>query len=843
MTVWLKPALVTFAFVLGYVLSVDPTNFGRIGIADVIADELLPTPPWVTEQNDAVHLARKGDTAAALVVLERLWREHPQDIGIARDFAVISVWAGRDTDAIRIFAAMPSGAQPDYVIEAVALAYRHERQSSAALALYQQGLRQSPGNLEFTSGAIRSLADLGEIAPAITLAEFDLQAHGERLDVLLAAGYAALAQNKPVEALRYIDRAAKLDPDRRDIRHDRIMAINRMGAPQVARQLADESPGVLTAAERRHIDGNAAAALVRWGVFEPPSEALRFAASDRAIEALDVLISRWSQEGDGANDDILRARFDRMAAYRDRVRMADVLAEYEDLRAHDVAVPGYAVLAAADAYLYFRQPELARDIYLHRLEVEPRSSRTRLALFYAYIDLDDFDAAYRHVDTAAADQAIWLHLKGLNLPVENSGRATADLLAANARLYADELAEAHRRVAAMAEAAPNNTRFRSALANIYSARGWPRRAAEEYEISRSLSPRNVATEVGQARNDLLLRDYRKVEAKLADLKRRFPENLEVQRLDRLWQVHNMAELRVNAERSMRSATNAQGGSGVTIGTEIYSAPLDYNWRIFGTESVTHERLKEGEGDFTLRRSGVGAEYRSGDLIASLEGTLSASGSKASETLRSDIDQGRAGARALATWSVNDQWEIGGSAEFFTRDTSLRALSQGITANAASANVTYRESESRALRFNARVTDFSDGNMRTSLAGQHTERLLTQPRLIIDGIVGVAGSQNSADANRPYYNPSQDALTTLGLSITQPIYRRYQFVYDHHLVITPGIYWEQGFGADGVGSAFYEHRVRSDDVIEAGLGVSFGRQTYDGKYESSAAVLFNLRWRL
>jgi hypothetical protein len=36
------------------------------------------------------------------------------------------------------------------------------------------------------------------------------------------------------------------------------------------------------------------------------------------------------------------------------------------------------------------------------------------------------------------------------------------------------------------DAAPNNTRYLSALANIYSARGWPRLAAEEYDISRAL---------------------------------------------------------------------------------------------------------------------------------------------------------------------------------------------------------------------------------------------------------------------------------------------------------------------------------------------------------------------
>ncbi len=822
-----------------------------MGVAGAVAAEALHVQPWIAERKDAVLLARRGETAAALTVLERLRREHPEDIGVAHDLVVVTAWAGHTSEAIRLFAALPPVPPPDYVIMTVALAHRHLKQPAEALALYRRGLRQSPDDPLFAAGEVRSLADTGEIAPAIAIANNDLRARGERTSVLLAAAYAALAWKKPVEALRYIDRALKLDPLNREAVHDRILAISAMGAPQVALRQADEHPGVVTAAEIRRIDGDAAAALVRWGVLESPSEELRFAATDRAIVALDDNIARWSREGDVAQSDVLRARLDRMIALRDRVRMADVLSEYDDLRRRNIAVPSYVLVAVGDAYLYFRQPETARALYLQSLAIESRHpesrdavfySNTRAALFYAYVALDDFGAAYRIIDAAAADQAIWRYLKGLSTPLENPERATADLVAANARVYADELAEAHRRMTAMVQAAPNNTHYISALANIYSARGWPRLAAEEYEISRALRPRGVTTEVGQARNNLQLRDYRAIETQLAGLKRRFPENLEVRRLDRLWQVHNMAEFSLNVEQALRSATNIQGGTGIAIDAQLYSAPIQYNWRIFGAEYVAHEQLTEGEGAITLRRSAVGAEYRGRDLIASLEGTISAYGPKVGDTLRSDIDQGRGGVRAIATWSMDDYWEIGGGAEIFARDTPLRALRHGVTANAASFDVAYRESESRKVLLNVSAMDFSDGNMRTGFSGRYVERLTTRPRIAIDGIFGLAGSRNSADTNRPYYNPRQDALATFGVSIDQSIYRRYEFIYDHHLIVTPGVYWEHGFGAGGAGSIRYEHRVRNNDVLEAALGVNVSRQPYDGKYENTIALLLSFRHR-
>jgi biofilm PGA synthesis protein PgaA len=837
-----RPPLVRYVFIIGYTVAIHLGVIISHGLPAAAGAELVTAFPWTADQNEAVRLARNGDTGAALTILTRLHNDHPADPGVAHDLIAVSVWAGNDTAAVELFTALMPGPQPDYVLTAVGLAYRHLGKPAEALVVYRQGLQQSPNNSEFITGEIHSLVDLDQIEPALLLAETDLRIHGDRLDVLLAAGFAASARKEFVEALRHIDRALKLDPANREARHDRILAIDAMGAPQIAVQLANDNPGIVSPEELRRIEGDAAAALVRWGVFEPPNEALRFAASDRAIAALDVLIARWTSEGGEAMHDIPRARFDRMVALRDRVRMADVLTEYDDLRQHHVTIPGYALAAVADAYLYFHQPEKARDLYLRGLETDPRNPETRLALFYAYVDLEDYNAAYREADRESADQAVWLYLKGLHEPLENPDRANADLAAANARLYFDELAEAYRRIKAMADAAPNNTNYLSALAEIYSARGWPRRAAKEYDISRALKPKNVTTEAAQARNHLDLREYRVAEAEAADLTHRFPENLEVQRLDWLSQVHDMAEIRLTVEPTYSSPTNVQGGSGIAIEGQIYSPPIAYNWRLFATEYGAQEQLPVGEGTVTLRRSALGIEYRGPDLVASLEGTINAYGLRAGTTLDSSIGDGRGGVRALADWSLNDNWSIGAGAELFALDTPLRALGNGITANSASFNVAYRESESSAFKLSNEEMQFSDGNFRSSLTGQYTRRLLTLPHFSIDGIAGLAGSQNSAGNDRPYFNPPRDALATIGVSIKQVIYRRYQFIYDHHLVITPGAYWEQGFGGGYAASVLYEHRLQINDVFEMGLGVTFGRQQYDGVYQNVVAALLTIRER-
>jgi len=63
------------------------------------------------------------------------------------------------------------------------------------------------------------------------------------------------------------------------------------------------------------------------------------------------------------------------------------------------------------------------------------------------------------------------------------------------------------------------------------------------------------------------------------------------------------------------------------------------------------------------------------------------------------------------------------------------------------------------------------------------------------------------------------------------------------VLTPGLYWEKGFGTSGAASLLYEQRIQINDVFEAGLGVTLSRQQYDGQYQNTVALMLSLRMRL
>jgi len=788
-----------------------------------------PRPDMGSRHSDrerAVALARSGALDEALAILERLARARPDDYDVARDRILVSTWAGRDEDAVRQFQALPAAAVRDFVIEAVARAYRNLRRFSEALALYRSGLLRSPNSVAFAAGEIRLLTDLGQADQALTVAETALRQRGESLEVLLAAAYAAETARQPVEALRYADRAVAQDPRSRDAARQRALSLEAIGAPDVALRLAEAEPGLLAPDEVRRLRGSAAAALVRWGPLDPPTERERYVATDQAIAELDRLIDAWSRGDDAVKADLRRARLDRMVALRDRNRMAEVVSEYEALRAQG-ELPRYAHAVAADAYLYLRRPEISRDLYRQVLAEDSRNLGARLGLFYALVETGEIGEAIRQVDATAADISPWIRLKGLAEPLPNPDKLDADLAAANARLYADDLAEAERRLKAMTDLAPANITPRTALANVYEARGWPRRAMEELDIAAAQKPADAAVEAGRARAALALRDWRQADARIAELARRQPENLSVQRLQRDWRAHERAELSVTVEQAFRDSTNVAGGGGTAVAARVHSPPIAHDWRIFAGDRYVHEQLPEGR--ISQHLYSAGAEYRGVDLTAS------------GELRYANYDSEHVGGRLAATWRLDDYWSLGGVGEIFSGNTPLRALKNGTTADEIEISLGFRASESRALRLVGQVLPFSDGNVRTALGGHWVERLVTAPTYRLDGTLDISVSHGTR-TNTPYYSPRNDALGTLGLSGAQILYRRYELSYEHRLIGTAGPYWEQNFGTGTAWSTRYEHRLRHGETVEGKIGIGFARQPYDGTEENSVAITADLVWR-
>jgi biofilm PGA synthesis protein PgaA len=782
-------------------------------------------------RSKAARLARQGHFNEGLAVLQKLGGEHANNTGIQQDRIAIYGWmGGHDRQVVDMYLALKNPNQPDYVMEAVGKAYRDLGLPEQAAEIYERGLKRYPHNEILAVGAIRTLTEAGYIDRALAAANEDLNRNGNRLEVLIAAAEAANQYNLS-EALRYYQLAAQAAPKDPNVLRGLIRTSDRLGAPEVALKTAYEHPGVISESERRMIEGDEIAALVRLGMLEQDKNPRDFAGTDRAIDEINGRIAEWQKEGADAHVNVQRARYDRIIALHNRLRFQDVANEFEILSSEGADMPPFTLGAVGDAYLDMHQPEKARDVYLKILAVEPKNNLVRRQLFYAYVDLGEYKNAYRIADEMAADGTVWNRKKNEVVPMTDAEHRDAELTAGAARLYFGEVTEADRRLLPVIAANLSAPAAHEALGNLDNAHQLPRAALEEYESGRQLAGgQDLSNEVGIANTQLALHNYREAGAEIESLTQRYPENLSVQRAKRDWDVYNSAEFDLTAGYAVAPTTthNVNGGEAYGIDAKIYSAPFAYNWRLFAGEFFSHQKEPNSEGFVGYTRSTAGVEYRNGPTTAEIAPTYNAfHGTE------------RVGVAADATQAIDDHWTIAGSGEMMSRETPLRALNKGVTADLVNAHALWQQDESRSVRFGGGVMPFSDGNFRSEQDADFTQRLWTQPFWRVDALASAGADQNSKNENRSYYNPKSDFIGLIGARIIQTLYQRYSTLWQHSLQVTPGAYWQQNFGTDAAVRARYEQRVFLDQSFESGLGVNFQRQSYDGAPENDVSFTLDL----
>ena len=637
---------------------------------------------------------------------------------------------------------------------------------------------------------------------------------------LLAEAYSWRRQGEPTKALQVYAEAARAAPQNASVGNERADTMLGLNAPYGAALVAP--PG------RRDIEAAKAAAMVRWGHdLRPTDPARRFDGTDRALARLESLLASLPPPPEQAG--MRRTlRLDRMVALRDRVRMEEVVREGEALSA-DGPLPPYAEEAYADALLALRRPEQARDAYRRVLAASPKDVLARYGLFYAAVELEDFTTAYATIDSLVDDEPVWRTHKDDPSRYTNPDRQYAEVTAAQARFYGNQLGEAWARITRIADAAPANHTARMAKYQVANARGWPQLARAEGEIAASLAPEDLDSRMAVIEIAIAGHRYREAQRLVDDLLARFPENQAVQRLARELD----AKRRWLFEAEARPGNSDGGGpnaSGKTLALEgkLTSPPIADNWHAFALGNYASATPPEG---FVERaRAGGGIDWRIPDF------TASANVAQSFGTLP------RTGAGASVDWVATDEIRLALAGELYSWETPLRALLYGITANEVGAKATYRWHESRSLALSLAYMPFSDGNQRGSAGLVHHEKFINLPGFDVTALAEAYLSTNSA-ANAPYYNPARDLSLTGGLLVEHTLWRRYDNSLVQALTLDAGLYSEYGYTDNWIGTINYEHRWRFDPLTELRYGVRLTRRSYDGSIENGIALMIGLSQRI
>ncbi|WP_346839605.1 poly-beta-1,6 N-acetyl-D-glucosamine export porin PgaA [Microbulbifer sp. SAOS-129_SWC] len=668
------------------------------------------------------------------------------------------------------------------------------------------------------------VAALAESAATATPAPADASTSpsADSAGALLERGRAAFRDGDHYTALRYLVRARALAPDNVHIRRAIADVIMELNAPYGAAAALEGDIDI-------GIRSRQAALKVRWGEHVETSDPRhRFDATDTAIADLQSLLDEAENATPRDRGLITRLRRDLTLALRDRERWQDALAQAEILQAAGDTLPPYVREAQADAMLALRHPARALAAYDEVLAADPHDRNARVGKFYAEIELEDFEAAFATADTLAAEASAWRRGGVDGREMQNSEWLDNQVLAAQARRYGDMPAEAWRRIAPIADAAPAAAWLRAEKGEAAAARDWPRLGHEELLIARSLAPDDVGIRLDTADSLMRRRYWRAAEAEVQTLATLVPGNTHLWRLQRDIDTYHQAELRLQVQPKL-----AHGGGPDADGDEqnavarLYSPPLGERWRIFG--EAAHNTSRPTNKTLTRNRAGGGVEGRWPDV------TLEA----AAWSNSGELDQGGGGVNL--NWQPDDHWSFEWNAQRYTLDTPLRALEAGVRADSAAFSTLYAWHESRALSAAVTAINFTDGNRRRQLLLEFGTKVYDSPKLDIFLRPELYASRNSL-LDAPYFNPRRDASLTVGVDIQHRIWRRYECSLSQRLQLNAGRYWQRDHGSGTIGSATYSQIWRVDPRSEVNYGIEAARRLYDGNYEYSWSVFLGFDQR-
>jgi len=800
---------------------------------------LWPLNAWADASYDQlIRQARDGSYTPALVLLRQLPAPQ-QSAGQISDHLQIASWAGLDAEVVSVYETQ--GAQrtlPTQALAAVARAYRNLKRWDDAERLYRQAMEREPQNADLQLGLAITEADGGDPQDAVRRAREQVARQPNDPARRMALGYALTRSGANSDALFEYDQAFVRASDKPEVIREYLFALERARLPEPALRLAQRHPGLIDAAATRRLEGELAAERVRLAELPTRTEQERFVVADRALADYDRLLAAWSADPQ-AHDDVVHWRIDRLGALKARSRNAEVLTEAQKLIDEGVTIPPYAQRWIASAYLAVREPEKAVALYRQILSAPNADPIDQAgdtsALVYALVESDQPEEARALADALALTVPPRLQLKGVPGGVPNDAWLDAQQLAAQMGQHNGDLPASEQGLEALVAQAPGEVGLRVAQADMYLARAWPRRAEALNKETESEAPRDLGLEVAQANTALALQEWRQLDVLTDDVAARFAESLQVQRLERLREVHDMAELRVEAYTGKSFGGGAAGAGAVTgsrdygIESTLYSPPINDDWRLFTGAGYAFGRFTEGDAQRRWQRLGI--EDRTRDM------TLQAEVSNQSYGYGDKL-----GARLAAAFDINDHWQYGGSLERLSAATPLRALNSDISANSASAFLRWRADESREWKLAVTPSHFSDGNNRTETLLTGREGIYSTAHVQVDLGLEVGTSHNSKGEDVPYFNPKTDFSVLPTVNVNHVLYRRYETQWSQQFQVGAGTYSQRDYSTGAVALLGYGQRVSWNDVLEAGANLSWISRPYDGDRERDVQLIVDLTYR-
>jgi len=782
----------------------------------------------IAAHDKAIQLARQGKHDQALLIIKPLLDAQPNNKKLFYDYLTVLSWAERDQEIIELSKDLKTSELPKFVLANIAKSALRTHNFELAASHYQLLINRFPNNDSYNLVYAWALTEIGQAQKAYSYLKKRTATKNSYLSELEKSATLMVKNNALIPALTIINYVLEMAPKRSSALQQRIVIANELGAAHLAEKMAQQHPELILEQQQHKTTGDRLATRINWGKLSPNDKQLPFQETDLAIAQLQQRITTLSAHSTIDNPALLRSQYDLIEALHDRNYMKQLIQIYESLAnsKNTTLIPAYVRKSVADAYHQQRLLEQAAKLYKQLLIELPNDFNLQMSAFYLDIDLENYDSAQERINKLTIEQAPWVKVKGSKGWRENTDKLRADSAATFLDAYSNRLETAQQKFTQMLDTAPHNSDLISSLGTIYSYRGWPRRAIEQYRLAQTVEPEHFDAQLGQFNALLDLANNSEAYQHLQKLENDYPDNLRIKKAKEQWLRNQRYELRIETARSFSSGSQ-EGGDDLLIETQFYGKPLSYSYRPFIHSYFYSAAFPEGSAIY--HRLGAGIEYRKDTLAVSTEISRNNSISK-DNGLLINVD-----------WLPDDYWRFNVSFDSNDFNVPLRGrLAEGIVGESTNIGVAYRFSESQELSAGLQQQDFSDNNKRTSNTLRFFQRLIKSPHYILDSNLAYYSSENNR-LGAPYYNPISDQSIDLTFNNEWIIHRRFENSFKHRLEVAVGKYEQENFDNNQTMAAVYEQRWNYNYELELAYGISRFRRSYDGAIEYNTRYHLMLNW--
>jgi len=807
-------------------LAALPMAYGQVVAAAVQQESDLNV-----RYKKALERFRSGDAQSALTELRNLRDFRPQQPRYLYDYLAVASASGNHGLAVTLAQDINRETAPAYVLEALALSFREQRNFKASLAVSDVAIRRFPERFEPHARRIDALLDIKQVKQAeAELATLRSQ-HPDRKEVLELGARLSDAQNQPVQVLTEVGKILKDNPKHSFALSMRFHALKKLGAAHLADELTPLS--AIPESARLAVQRDQLAYEYRWARINADSTLApnRWNTVDSVIVKMQKICA-LNDNPDTASVVAQGGCGDVVEMLSSRRRMDEAIALYEKMLSNHWKISPSAHFAAAEAYSFKREIEKARDIFAATLQVAPGSLGGRIGYAYALLDNGEVDEAYRQADRLQAETKEWINPDIIALREPNDAYTRVQIMSAMIRSYSNRLEEGQQRLEDLAERAPFNVEIKQSLAQTYAMRGWNHRAERELTWLQVLDPSYVPIRLGLYSVRMEIGDVRGAETQLQEAARLLPEEPSVVKAQRNKVLRTMHRLEIDSRygQSTGSATTTgsapSGSNELVLDAKLYSYLQDYDWRFFAhTQYASATFLGQ---NLTRTSLGAGAEYRVRDI--SLSGEVFNFGNRG------------IGVGLNGVYQLNDYWSANGALETKSASASVRADATGVTAARYHLGTRYRWHEGRSVGLSGEVMNFSDGNRRHALGASWNEHWLAGPIYSLASTLEYYSSGNSVqDPAISYFNPINDRFVGVSFQNEWLQFSRFNRSIKHILTLGGGNYLQQAFVSGKVFNVHYEQAYQATDFLSYRYGIGHSIHPYDGEQETTNFIIFSASW--